>query len=44
MLRQLKLARPVQLRTYKTITFSGPVTVFVSVFLIDPLGQSGWLF
>ena len=26
------------------ISFSGPIAVFVSVFLIYPLGQSGWFF
>ncbi|KAH0850328.1 LOW QUALITY PROTEIN: hypothetical protein HID58_095637, partial [Brassica napus] len=41
MLRQFELARSVQLRPYKAIAFSGPIAVFVSVFLIYPLGQSG---
>ncbi|KAM0070952.1 Photosystem II D2 protein [Helianthus debilis subsp. tardiflorus] len=41
MLRQFELARFVQLRPYNAITFSGPIAVFVSVFLIYPLGQSG---
>ncbi|WMV58198.1 hypothetical protein MTR67_051583 [Solanum verrucosum] len=41
MLRQFELARSVQLRTYNAITYSGPTTVFVFVFLIYPLGQSG---
>ncbi|KAL8117237.1 hypothetical protein AgCh_015227 [Apium graveolens] len=44
MLRQFELARSVQLRPYNAITFSGPIAVFVSVFLIYPLGQSGWFF
>ncbi|KAL8147392.1 hypothetical protein AgCh_004923 [Apium graveolens] len=44
MLRQFKIARSVQLRPYNAIAFSGPITVFVSVFLIYPLGQSGWFF
>ncbi|GMP74570.1 hypothetical protein CsSME_00031965 [Camellia sinensis var. sinensis] len=43
MLRQFELARSVQLRPYNAISFSGPIVVFVSVFLIYPLGQSGVL-
>uniref|UniRef100_A0A1Y3BTI1 Putative photosynthetic reaction centre, L/M n=1 Tax=Helianthus annuus TaxID=4232 RepID=A0A1Y3BTI1_HELAN len=42
MLRQFELARSVQLRPYNAIAFSGPIAVFVSVFLIYPLGQSGF--
>jgi photosystem II P680 reaction center D2 protein len=42
MLRQLKL-RAVKIRPYNAIAFSGPIAVFVSVFLIYPLGQ-GWFF
>ncbi|RYR59821.1 hypothetical protein Ahy_A05g025796 isoform A [Arachis hypogaea] len=37
MLRQFELARSVQLRPYNAIAFSGPIAVFVSVFLIYPL-------
>ncbi|KAM3682382.1 hypothetical protein ACB098_12G069700, partial [Castanea mollissima] len=44
MLRQFELARSVQLRPYNAITFSAPIAVFVCVFLIYPLGQSGWFF
>ncbi|KAF4394173.1 hypothetical protein F8388_005807 [Cannabis sativa] len=44
MLLQFELARSVQLRPYNAIAFSGPIAVFVSVFLIYPLGQSGWFF
>ena len=44
MLHQFELTRSVQLRPYNTIAFSGPIDVFVSVFLIYPLGQSGWFF
>jgi photosystem II P680 reaction center D2 protein len=44
MLRQFEIARAVQLRPYNAIAFSGPISVFVSVFLIYPLGQSGWFF
>ncbi|MCD9643476.1 hypothetical protein HAX54_030986 [Datura stramonium] len=41
MLRQFNLARSVQLRAYNAIAFSGPIAIFVSVFLIYPLCQSG---
>ncbi|XLT09802.1 hypothetical protein HN51_055595, partial [Arachis hypogaea] len=44
MLRQFELDRSVQLRPYNAITFSGPIAIFVSVFLIYSLGQSGWFF
>ncbi|KAK4733664.1 hypothetical protein R3W88_007925 [Solanum pinnatisectum] len=44
MLRQFELARSVQLRPYNAIAFSIPIAVFVSLFLIYPLGQSGWFF
>jgi hypothetical protein len=44
MLRQFELARSVQLRPYNAIAFSAPIAVFVPVFLIYPLGQSGWFF
>ncbi|CAF1752273.1 unnamed protein product [Brassica napus] len=42
MLRQFELARSVQLRPYNAIAFSGPIAVFVSVFLIYPLGFHNW--
>ena len=45
MLRQFELARRlVGIRPYNAIAFSGPIAVFVSVFLIYPLGQSSWFF
>jgi photosystem II P680 reaction center D2 protein len=44
MLRQFELARSVKIRPYNAIAFSAPIAVFVSVFLIYPLGQSGWFF
>lgn len=44
MLRQFEIARSVRLRPYNAIAFSAPISVFVSVFLIYPLGQSGWFF
>ena len=40
MLRQFEIARLVGIRPYNAIAFSGPIAVFVSVFLIYPLGQS----
>jgi ABC-type sugar transport system permease subunit len=30
------------LRPYNALAFSAPIAVFVSVFLVYPLGQSGW--
>ncbi|TKY57976.1 Photosystem II D2 protein [Spatholobus suberectus] len=44
MLRQFELTRSVQLRPYNAIAFFGPMAVFVSIFLIYPLGQSSWFF
>ena len=44
MLRQFEIARLVGIRPYNAIAFSGPIAVFVSVFLIYPLGQSSWFF
>jgi photosystem II P680 reaction center D2 protein len=41
MLRQFEIARAVKIRPYNAIAFSGPIAVFVSVFLIYPLGR--WL-
>ncbi|KAF3613021.1 Photosystem II D2 protein [Capsicum annuum] len=43
MLRQFELARSVQLRPYNAIAFSGPIAIFVSVFLIYPLVTSLWM-
>ena len=40
----VEIARSVNLRPYNAIAFSAPIAVFVSVFLIYPLGQSGWFF
>jgi photosystem II P680 reaction center D2 protein len=39
-LRQFEIARLVGIRPYNAIAFSGPIAVFVSVFLLYPLGQS----
>ena len=44
MLRQFEIARSVGLRPYNAIAFTGPIAVFVSVFLIYPLGQASWFF
>ena len=44
MLRQFELSRLVGIRPYNAIAFSGPIAVFVSVFLLYPLGQSSWFF
>jgi photosystem II P680 reaction center D2 protein len=40
MLRQFEVARVVGIRPYNAIAFSAPIAVFVSVFLMYPLGQS----
>ena len=44
MLRQFEISRLIGIRPYNAIAFSGPIAVFVSVFLIYPLGQSSWFF
>jgi photosystem II P680 reaction center D2 protein len=44
MLCQFELARSIQLCPYNAIVFSTPIVVFVSIFLIYPLGQFGWFF
>jgi photosystem II P680 reaction center D2 protein len=41
-LRQFEIARLVGIRPYNAIAFSGPIAVFVSVFLLYPLGQASW--
>jgi photosystem II P680 reaction center D2 protein len=43
-LRQYEIARLVGVRPYNSIAFSGPIAVYVSVFIIYPLGQSSWYF
>ena len=40
MLRQFEIARLVGIRPYNALAFSAPIAVFVSVFLMYPLGQS----
>jgi photosystem II P680 reaction center D2 protein len=44
MLRQFEIARAISLRPYNAIAFSAPIAVFLSVFIIYPLGQSAWFF
>jgi photosystem II P680 reaction center D2 protein len=39
-----EIARAIRLRPYNALAFSAPVSVFVTVFLVYPLGQSGWFF
>jgi len=43
-LRQFELSRLVGIRPYNALAFSGPIAVYVSVFLVYPLGQSSWFF
>jgi photosystem II P680 reaction center D2 protein len=43
-LRQFEIARLVGIRPYNAIAFSGPISVFVTVFLVYPLGQASWFF
>ena len=42
--RQFEIARIVNVRPYNAFAFSGPLVVFISVFLVYPLGQSSWFF
>jgi photosystem II P680 reaction center D2 protein len=43
-LRQFEIARLVLIRPINALAFSGPIAVYISVFLIYPLGQSSWFF
>jgi photosystem II P680 reaction center D2 protein len=43
-LRQFEIARLVGIRPYNAIAFSGPISIFLSVFLVYPLGQASWFF
>jgi photosystem II P680 reaction center D2 protein len=38
------IAALIRIRAYNAIAFSGPLAVYISVFLIYPLGQSSWFF
>merc|ERR1712146_164000 len=44
MLRQFEISRLVGIRPYNAIGFSGPIAVFITVFVVYPLGQSSWFF
>ena len=44
MLRQFEIARLLGLRPYNALAFSAPIAVFLSVFLMYPLGQHSWFF
>jgi photosystem II P680 reaction center D2 protein len=43
-LRQYEISRLVAIRPYNAIAFSGPISVYFTVFLVYPLGQSSWFF
>ena len=43
-LRQFEIARLVGIRPYNALAFSAPIAIFVSVFLLYPLGQASWFF
>jgi photosystem II P680 reaction center D2 protein len=43
-LRQFEIARLVGIRPYNAIAFSGPIAVYITVFLVYPLGQASWFF
>ena len=43
-LRQFEIARLVGIRPYNAIAFSGSIAVYVTVFLVYPLGQASWFF
>jgi photosystem II P680 reaction center D2 protein len=43
-LRQFEISYLIRIRPYNALAFSGPIVVFVAVFLVYPLGQSSWFF
>jgi photosystem II P680 reaction center D2 protein len=43
-LRQYEISRLVGIRPYNAIAFSGPISVYITVFIVYPLGQSSWYF
>ena len=43
-LRQYEIASLVNIRPYNALAFSGPIVVYLSVFIVYPLGQSSWFF
>ena len=42
--RQFEIASLVSIRPYNALAFTGPIILYVSVFIIYPLGQSSWFF
>jgi photosystem II P680 reaction center D2 protein len=43
-LRQFEISSLVFIRPYNALAFTGPLVVYLSVFLVYPLGQSSWFF
>jgi len=43
-LRQFEISRLVNIRPYNALAFSGPISVFTTVFIVYPLAQSSWFF
>jgi len=43
-LRQFEIASLIRIRPYNAFAFSGPIVVYLSVFVIYPLAQSSWFF
>ena len=43
-LRQFEIASLLFIRPYNALAFTGPISVYTSVFLVYPLGQSAWFF
>ena len=43
-LRQYEISALVQIRPYNALAFSGPIILYISVFVFYPLGQSSWFF
>jgi photosystem II P680 reaction center D2 protein len=43
-LRQFELAALLRIRPYNALAFTGPISVFTSVFIVYPLGQAAWFF
>lgn len=42
--RQIELSGLISIRPYNCLAFTGPLSTYISVFLIYPLGQSSWFF
>jgi photosystem II P680 reaction center D2 protein len=43
-LRQFEISSLVLIRPYNALAFTGPLSVYLTVFLVYPLGQSSWFF